>query len=516
MTIHKGDPAESCWTSLPGELRTRVFEVLQESYNDHTSNSKPQKHERAAYAAVSRQWQRFFEPDNFERLILHQSDVAELGKIVQGQRRTYVRWIWLRLVLPEYSCDKCDTKETPQELASHDSLFTDALWDLFAILCVWGKNGKVQAAKGGLTLELSAHSPSDAEHCFKELQCRIDDTAWSVGNTGPRQQYEDAAHGWKGKLIRRPGNLAKLRVFGPPGGLGFSLLAPSARRMGKLPKVGVVGTLVIRRQFYRHISVTEALFPMFKSLTKLRQFAYEPWSGVDMSGISGRAIRDEQHHVLFSEAFRYRKSLRIVSIFEDRHTPVYIEYREWEASIALGQDLARSSRRFEELYVADNVDAIGFFHAFRPGQHLNMTRGLRWTNLKYLCLSSRLLCPTQYDNLIQTAAAAALKMQKLELMELWNTGRWHLCVFRYERPPGRPPKIQLISTWGGQLGAQAVARWRLVAHGQNSREELEVESKCLGLEIFKVKGSVFDYLASRDRVLGKTSLRQLLSGPRTG
>ncbi|ROW16572.1 hypothetical protein VPNG_01468 [Cytospora leucostoma] len=371
------------WKCLPLELRLMILENLRHSRIEHIQDNARPRYGLSAYTAVCGEWQHFFEEVNFKHLILRQSDIPEFERIVQGSRRTFVKWIWLRMVLPKYDCDKCNEKESLDEVRSHNYLFTKAIWNLFEILSVWGKKGEVNVTKAGVTLELSAHSPSDAMHSCKELKSRIKDTAWGESKRGPLRKYTDKTHGWiKGRQVRRPSDDAKIRVFGPPSGLGFDLRARLTRKKRIPPRVDIVGRLVVRRQFYRHFSVTKALYPIFKSLTQLRQFTYEPWRGIDTRNVSGRTIRDDQHHVLFSDAFKYRRSLRIVSIFEDFNNQVFHPNIERERSRILGQDLARSSRHFEELHVALNVDARDFFHAFWPGQGPNLGKGMQWNNLK--------------------------------------------------------------------------------------------------------------------------------------
>lgn len=81
-------------------------------------------------------------------------------------------------------------------------------------------------------------------------------------------------------------------------------------------------------------------------------------------------------------------------------------------------------------------------------------------------------------------------------------------MFRYEAPPGGPPRILLRSTWEGEIDARVVASWRQVTRRHHGQQELEVVVEWLGLGIYDVEGEVFDYLASRDRILGETSMEQ--------
>ena len=485
-----------------------VLEMLIEPNNKQLTSSWRQ-HNQSTYAAVCREWQYFFERTNFQHLTIHQSDLLKLGRIVQGQRRMFVKWIWLRLELPEYDCERCNKQESSEEIQSHNFVFTNAIWDLFAILSTWEKKGEFGVGERGPTLELSAHSPSDSKHFCKELDSRINDTVWSGSKGGPKKRHHDRAHGWrKGRQIRRPEDDAKMRVFGHPNGLKFDLRAPSARKMRRtLPKVRVIKSLVVRRQFYRAFSVAKALQPIIQCLTQLENFTYEPWRGIDTKSHSGRAIRDMEHHLLFLDVFKYRRSLRRVSIFENFNRALY-GGRQRECYTLLGKDLARSSRNFEELHASLNVDAKDFFHAFWPGQNPKEKKGVEWKNLKYLALTSHSLNPWDYDQLVQAAAAAAQRMPQLEIMELWNGVKGYSCIFRYERRVDQP-RIQLLSTWGGQLGAQARACWGVVARGHSSRHELQAEPFCLNASLITSHVSVLHYLVLKRRLLNETSLQQM-------
>lgn len=138
--------------------------------------------------------------------------------------------------------------------------------------------------------------------------------------------------------------------------------------------------------------MAKALQPIIQCLTQLENFTYEPWRGIDTKSHYGRAIRDMEHHLLFLDVFKYRRSLRRVSIFED-FNHVFHERRERQRNTLLGKDLARSSRNFEELHASLNVDAKDFFHAFWPGQDPKEKKGVEWKFLKYLALTSHWLNP---------------------------------------------------------------------------------------------------------------------------
>ncbi|KAK3940644.1 hypothetical protein QBC46DRAFT_434250 [Diplogelasinospora grovesii] len=526
--ISKLPSSAASFSRLSPELRLMVLEELLKGYRQRRKGFWCEN-ELSAYAAVSREWQYFFEKENFKSLILHQDDIPKFGNIVQGQRINFVKWAWLRFEVPAYDCNKCNRKESAVEVRRNNLLFTNAVWDLFVILSTWGRDG----GGGGVTLELSAHSPSDAGHFCKELQYRLHDTAWG-GISTPRpgdfseERYNDPAHGWHNFLqFADPGDDAKLRVFGHPNGLGFDLRAQATRRTaGILPNVEVVNSLVIRRQFYRHFSVPRALQPIIQSLTQLREFRYEPWRGLNTRHHFGRVIRDEQHCLLFSNVLKDKKSLRSVSMYED-FDPRGLHNRSTlePCSPDLGRALAESSGHLEELHAAHNIDAKDFFHAFWPGQNQN-PEGLEWPNLKRLSLTSRALNPQDYDTLIQAAAAAARHMPKLEAMELWTCHKQHFGLFTYwvsHRRDGRT-SASLDTTWQGEISDRAESCWREVAqaHGRCGRYEHEVWSNHLHRAPFEppnyecYRCAVAHCIQGR-QMLTETSWRQILlrgSGPK--
>ncbi|KAL6804956.1 hypothetical protein GGI42DRAFT_323251 [Trichoderma sp. SZMC 28013] len=441
-------------------------------------------------------------------LTLHQSDLADFGKIMQdSNRRMSVTFICLRIELPEYDCQKCKKGESPNEVRANQHLFTTAVWDLFLILSQWGEHGEIK-------LEISVHSPSDSLHYCQELKSRIHREANMSQTYMKSRAGKKATHGWRrGRRVDNPPSGAKFRVFGHPKGLGFDLRTSLARKLGTLPEVKVVTYLLIRRQFYRHFSVPKALGPMMKSLPRLEHLRYEPWRGIDTKKISGRQIRDEQHTRLFLDVIQHHKTLRSVAMFESFNPDLHTKGKR-EAYPALGQSFAKVSQNLENLCAIFNVDAKDFFYAFFPSQNPELLPSMSWSNLKHISLTSELLVPAHYNELIQVAAAAALQMPKLCCMELWNSGT-HItsCIFRYYayRSRGRRGKIELLSTWAGQLDKQAIACWQEVAD-RNAGCELKVYSRYLDANVFDNYASVLQYLYLRTGLLSWPSLLDATAG----
>lgn len=125
------------WERLPSIIQEAVLGELAEDYNRH---SLEDKRRRAAYAAVSPQWQEFFEKSNFKKLVLRPSDLKNFGKIIKRRSRSresenqewerqriaaeassslcrmpQIQHIWLRIGLLAYHCPACKLPEEPKE-----------------------------------------------------------------------------------------------------------------------------------------------------------------------------------------------------------------------------------------------------------------------------------------------------------------------------------------------------------------------------------------------------------------
>lgn len=125
------------WQWLPEIVQEAILRELAKDYNRH---SLEDKRYRAAYAAVDRQWQKFFEKLNFDKLVLRSSDLQDFGNIVKRrlQRRKgknggrerretaanaspslycmpKIRHIWLCVELRPYKCRECKFPEERKE-----------------------------------------------------------------------------------------------------------------------------------------------------------------------------------------------------------------------------------------------------------------------------------------------------------------------------------------------------------------------------------------------------------------
>ena len=121
--------------------------------------------------------------------------------------------------------------------------------------------------------------------------------------------------------------------------------------------------------------------------------------------------------------------------------------------------------------------AEDFFANLWPTNEQN-SNVIPWENLRKLALTSRLLHPEigrgKINKLLMAAGRAAAFMPKLEVMEIWNVGEGHACLFRYSNDAGEP-KITWACNWGSnvQLDHYVVHCWaNLPRHGQHPRGNL--------------------------------------------
>lgn len=205
------------WDSLPLIIRDLIWEELTDK---HDCDSPEDRKNRAACAAVSSEWQQFFEGRSFGRLVLHPSALGAFEKIIKRRQRSHpadrvkpkrtqkktageappptasrmprIKHIWLRIELLPYDCrnykDPEDGKEVVRRVLfllspsvflytcmcklsltlihRNNVVFTSAVWKLLDILSTWESSDAGHGQE--LSLELSAHSLSDSQHMYQD------------------------------------------------------------------------------------------------------------------------------------------------------------------------------------------------------------------------------------------------------------------------------------------------------------------------------------------------------------
>jgi hypothetical protein len=217
------------WLSLPADIRLLVLDEVSD-----------QKHRGwAQCAAVCKEWQAILEPKNFSHLLLQPSCLDELETLVIRQR-PFVQHILFNIDLPRYGCPTC-TRDAVR-CSGRSTILRRAVLRFFSILSTWQPTGH-------LTLELSASSPSDSQHWFKNY-CfgpgHEDTRDWTQQEKAVR--WHDPKHGWVGGQQVKPPDLPAIwRLFSP-----LCFYVPQT-----IPVVRAVTRFCIRRQL-RH-----ELFPTY-------------------------------------------------------------------------------------------------------------------------------------------------------------------------------------------------------------------------------------------------------------
>jgi hypothetical protein len=236
------------WALLPADIRLLILEEI----------SRQKLRGWALCAAVCKEWQAIIESKNFYQLALQTSCLDELESLVIRQR-PFVQYICLNIELPRYACPTCQRNATLSSRGS--TIFRKAIKRLFSILNTWKPTDR-------LILELSASSPSDSEHWFKNYcfgSGHEDSGGWNQHEKAIR--WHDPKHGWvDGQQVKAPDAPSILRLFSP-----LCLNVPQ-----NLPEVHAVTGFLIRRQL-RHELFPKVLEALLEKLPRLESIVYELW-----------------------------------------------------------------------------------------------------------------------------------------------------------------------------------------------------------------------------------------------
>ncbi|KAL8998391.1 MAG: hypothetical protein Q9169_002519 [Polycauliona sp. 2 TL-2023] len=281
--------------------------------------------------------------------------------------------------------------------------------------------------------------------------------------------------------------------------------------------------------------VGEAISNLFSILS-----AWEP-SGTLMLDISAHSLSDSQHYidplrsgsnvfvkashaqkmvimkdiklVFGSPRFRQLKKVVLFERFSDTYDASFQGFPSILISAGLSEPvqtadpgvseaLAQASRDFQHLSACFIVDASPFFQALQPSWV--------WKQLTSLVLTSQILTPQQdqavVNDFLQTAATAAMKMRKLESMELWNGTKGSACLFRYQSARDiRPAEVLWRGTWDLALRSRTVQAWESVARGQDAQCDFRVSKELLDT----------GFTRSHDKAIEQLGLLQLVMCPIT-
>ncbi|KAH6637429.1 hypothetical protein C7974DRAFT_450324 [Boeremia exigua] len=477
------------WLLLPADIRLLVLDEISGQKNRGWAQG----------AAVCKEWQAVLEPKNFSQLTVQLSCLDGLETLVIRQR-PLVRRICFYIELPRYGCHACYRSKATYGQTS--ALFRKAILRLFSILSTWQPAGQ-------LILELSASSPSDSQHWFKNY-CfgpgHEDTTDWTEQERALR--WHDPKHGWiAGYQAELPDPEAFLRLFSP--------LCSSVPKT--LPIVQAVTSFCIRRQL-RHELFPRVLEALWEKLPRLESIVYELWRA--RRHFYYMHMQSELASLFESSVPKHVKRVSIFRDFNDQLTLAsyndQLTLASHNATIHLNLDsdvgiipavplrvtraFAARSPHLEHLSISHMIDAQLFFTLCQ----------CPWPLLQSLTLTASTLArraPRQHIyTLLRNASTTALTMPRLSTMVLWNSEPRHACALMYQRHTASAmATLTWRGTWNLELPEDVVASWKKVA----GLCYLRLEKEALHDVDIRSHGDAIHHLRLPDGVADPVSLYQI-------
>ncbi|KAF6803642.1 hypothetical protein CSOJ01_10773 [Colletotrichum sojae] len=395
----KNTEAFPYWSRLVPEIRAMILERLPSSrgFGEHRIGD---------YACVSKEWKAWVESRTFASLNIDSlTQIRRLGEYVRGERASCVRNVHLYTDLMPYP-DR-QLAEDEECVNFNNRRFSERVKILFAMMSTWNSTSCV-------TLELSASSPTDLltgawleTHEEFNSDCILD-TDYS-GHTRER-------------LL---GNLLDLQ--------------DDENGTVCLSSVPAVKRLVVSRRHFRSLTA-RAITTITGHLPGLEEVVYEPWEFVNMAG---QMDRDYAATKLLDHL---PPSVKAVTLWETSRPMIHRDVLTTKLDLAEAEAAVRASFQLFSFSSAGMVDADRFFGLAR----INDTERPIWPELRSICLKSQCLSGLRGQKdvtlLLIDAAAAALRMPRLELMELWYASEGRGTIIRLDLRGDRA-KLHVASTW---------------------------------------------------------------------
>ncbi|KPM40299.1 hypothetical protein AK830_g6275 [Neonectria ditissima] len=489
-------PAKPLWNSLPPEIHLHILELFiadNVKKNARASVRGQKKLGVALFATVCREWQFFFEKFTFRRLVLDASALPAFATATRGHnvvRLTYIRHLWLRMKLLNYTCRSCSKPENALTISRNNRVFTSAIESLLCILSRW----EPQHGPGGLTLEISAHSPSDLRHRFRDYRMEDDYPYqleedlkiypglfmyhvhksrrflwWNFSHRTRRQRMGD--------MQRLYGTPLELKPWPSKNEQGHPNEAPT------LAKAPIVKGFLIRHQCYRSFAVTTLATIFEQSLIAVTSFRFETRTPLTAKG-----------QLAFTDDLRMRlvpafpRSLRrfYFNQWPARNTWLIRNTWQWdtrwkEASKYLARDMATSCSNLTEFCPAWDFDVREFLA--ESGRE-PASNSARWAELELLALRAPEYCRTQdyVMILLQLAGIVAKNMPKLRIMEIWNDDNEFPYLFRYTFDHGEATITWRCTAKNWRPTAEVINNWSDVASRRDFLVRYDEEKSMLMTE----------------------------------
>lgn len=173
---------------LPREITRRIVELacFGESegpfYRSYIHQRTPATNapDTAQYASVCSEWREEVERLTFRNLRLNRARLADVDRVMCPRRRPYVRTVDLDVELESYSAEVYGDFETAEEGKRNSAIFSETLRLFFNVFNQWtpepGANNDYSDDRAGISLYITAFSPSDVSHCGEaEMEWRKQD-----------------------------------------------------------------------------------------------------------------------------------------------------------------------------------------------------------------------------------------------------------------------------------------------------------------------------------------------------
>ncbi|KAF3806568.1 hypothetical protein GCG54_00008083 [Colletotrichum gloeosporioides] len=264
-------------------------------------------------------------------------------------------------------------------------------------------------------------------------------------------------------------------------------------------------TVVLLRQQTRRQWWPATLTNMLTRFPNMKELCYEPWREWSQS----QQLNDQLTQQFIDSL--HKTKLSKLTIFEN-FNEAYPESSPSCPSIrvpspVVSHKLARASVQLTELSASYNVNASCFFWASKKLL-------LEWRNLTRLALTARALTGDAdfegINSILRNAAGAALRMPKLETMELWNGRQGVAMLFRYQKArDGQSAFITVRGTLELPLGSTVTEALEAVAL-RHHHGKVVVQSSLIDPTLIRCHGDAIRQLGLSVEVIRPVSLQQII------
>ncbi|KAI6784760.1 uncharacterized protein J7T54_007853 [Emericellopsis cladophorae] len=431
ITPQKASP----WDRLPLELRDLVFAQLLTSGRGLY----------AAYAQVNKEWNAYWEPKVFKKLLLTPDDLATLSQMLGGRntrRLGYINRLDFYIILEKYDCDLCDKVED-EETAQRDT-----------------------------------------KHHYRPLAMRLNSLTDQYEEIGEPESDRSNGHG---PIPPSKDYACATRLFGSRY-LQWSYQADQYpfEAHWRLPQARIITDLNLDLASYRSIGRNVVWRLLREGLPSLVSLNHEQWLRLKPPG----QVRHDEN---FVETIDMRwptpfpRRIQRLSLFSDADPRMHDAGPRPTSHHRAGRSLALASHNLSVLTCGFAADAAGFLHEFYEDRCRDLgAQVMRWENLTKLCLTAACFESSTCDEippLLSAAANAARHMPQLLILEMWNSGNGQAARFCYEGQPRTqegnysPASIVWACSWSPAYIDQsdpAIGKWRRLARDRSGGLEAGV------------------------------------------